>query len=303
MNRSGEKPLYRYAKLSISVAALILVLGLTFCRKADKIQVPPRIGFLTDSGFVAHDTLLPVGSRILIGIEAAGTDAHITWFHVGWNNGREQTVLDSGMNHPALHFILPVIKTTDSLETWSFSVMDRNRNISGIQLVLSRSDSAHYGEITTYPDIWLGAQHNLQQGGFLSLSGGRTWFLDGAFLCQDSIDILYYYDVYDATLSSPNESDAPGIFPGPTGLSNWTVKNETRYDTTSLTPADFGLAENDSLILSVYEPVNLKRKAKFVTPGMIISFRAPSGKLGLIYVREVYPSDTGRIRISVKIQK
>ncbi|MFH1160340.1 MAG: hypothetical protein V1733_05260 [bacterium] len=258
---------------------------------------------MTDSGFVFHDTVIPVGQHIRVGIEASGDGANITWFHIGWNNGESQTFLDSGLNHPVLRYEQSIIKTASALETWTYLVMDRNRNLTNIRLILRKSDSSHFGEITSFPEVLLGAQNSSSAGSFFSLSNGKSYFQDEAFEHQDSIDILYYYDIYNATLSSPNESDAPAIFTGPTGLANWTQKNETRYDTTSLTSTDFDLAQTDSLILAAYEPVNLKRKVKFVTPGMIISFKAPSGKIGLIKVMEITDSDTGYIRMSVKIQK
>ncbi len=293
----------RYVRKYISLFVPLFLLLLSTCQKEPNPQAVPEIWFLTDSGFVSRDTVIPVGQNIRVGIEASGEGANITWFHIGWNNGEMQTFVDSGLNHPALHYEQTIIKTASPTETWIYQVMDRNRNLTSIQIILRKSDSSYYGEITSIPDVLVGAQHSALAGSFFSLSNGKSYFQDEAFEHQDSIDILYYYDIYDATLSSPNESDAPAIFTGPSGLANWSQKNETRYGTTSLTSADFDLAQTDSLILAAYEPVNLKRKAKFVTPGMIISFKAPSGKIGLIKVLAITGSDTGTIRMSVKIQK
>ncbi|MFH1936540.1 MAG: hypothetical protein ABIK52_03125 [Bacteroidota bacterium] len=292
----------RYAAINISVCFLFFLFLLTSCQK-EPGSTPPRLVFLNNQGFVSRDTTLEIGQEILVGIEATGAGAPITCLHIGWNNGEEQTVLDSGMNQPQLTYVRTITKTAGETEVWTFMVMDRDRNFSSVRLTLYRSSSSLYGPIRTYSDILLGAQSNPDAGSFFSLSANQTYFLEEAYQHQDSIDLLYYFDQYDATLSSPAEADAPAIFPGPTGLAYWSVKNETRYDTTGFSPADFDLSLNDSLTLAAYEPVNLKRKVKFVLPDMVISFRDPAGKLGLIHVKEIIPGVTGHLLMDIKLQQ
>jgi len=292
----------RYAKTNISVSIVLFLFLLLSCQK-ESGTIPPDLVFRTDSGFVSHDTTLSIGETIRVGVEAHGIGAAITYFHIGLNNGQEQTVLDSGMNQSALIYDISITKTASESESWIFQVMDRDRNFSSIMLTLHRDSSSQYGPIHTISDIILGAQNNTGAGSFFSIGANKQYFLDEAFQHQDSIDLIYYFDEYDATLSSPAEADAPAIFSGPTGLANWSLKNETRYDTTEFFPSDFDLSENDSLILEAYEPVNLKRKAKFVAQGMIISFRDSKGKLGLIYVKEYIPGTTGHLRMDIKFQQ
>ncbi len=265
--------------------------------------MPPDLTFKTDSGFVTHDTTLSVGQTIWVGIKADGNGANLTYFHIGWNNGQQQTLLDSGMNQTTLIYNTSITKTASESESWMFQVMDRERNFSTITLTLHRDSTSNYGPIFTVNNLLLGAQSNPIAGSFYSIGAQSRYFLDDAYQHQDSIDLLYYFDLYDATLSSPAESDAPTVFTGLTGLANWTIKNETRYDTTGFTSADFDLSANDSLILAAYEPVNLKRKAKFILPGMVISFQDPQGKLGLIHVKELVPGATGQVLIDLKIQQ
>jgi len=293
----------RYVVFNISNWLLFFLLLFSACQKEKAPSSPPFISFISGSGFVSRDTILNVGQSVTVGIEARGAGVNITYLHIGWSDGQNQTILDSGLNHSSLRYERTIIKTASDKETWTFLVMDRQRNMSTIGLTLQKSGSTQYGEIVTYPDITLGAQNNPFTGSFFSLLGEKWYFLDDAFLHQDSIDIIYYYDMYDATLSSPNESDAPPLFPGPTGLAHWTIKNEIRYDTTTFLPADFDLAQNDSLILAAYEPGQLKRKTKFVTAGMVISFQDASGRIGLIHVKEVVNNTDGFIRMAMKIQK
>ncbi len=292
----------RYVFLNISVWVSLFLFSLASCQK-EVSYVPPNLTFRTDSGFVSHDTTLAIGERIMVGIEAQGEGVNITYLHIGWNNGEDQTVLDSGMNQPVLRYEIEITKTANEIETWNFLVMDRNHSFRNRSITLRKSASSQYGPILSYANILLGAQTNEDAGSFFSLGAGHRYFQEEAYQKQDSIDLIYYFDEYEATLSSPSEADAPALFGGPTGLANWTIKNETRYDTTAFAPTDFDLSGNDSLILAAYEPVNLKRKAKFILPGMVISFRDPKGNLGLILVKEVISGPGGQILMDIKIQQ
>lgn len=181
-------------------------------------------------------------------------------------------------------------------------VMDRERNKDSVQVLLMKSETSHYGDIITYSEIILGAQENTTQGSFFAFSNGDILGLDSAFLNQTLVDLIYYYGQYEATLSSPGEAEAPSYFTGPSGIANWTVKNETRYDTTSLSLQDFDESLNDSLLLAVYEPAAGKRKVKFVAPGMVISFKSQAGRIGLLKITGTEPGAAGTLHFSVKIE-
>jgi len=269
----------------------------------DHLSIPPQIFFTSDTGYMDHDTSLAVGDRIRVGVSATSSGNNITFFQVSFDNGTRQILLDSGLNHPDLNYSLEIIKSSSQTEKWTFLVMDRDRNKDSAIIFLTKSDISHYGKIITYQDVMLGAQGNTSFGSFFSFTAAEVYDLDGAYMNQSLIDMIYYFGQYEATLSSPNEAEAPSIFTGEHGVANWTIKNETRYDTTSLSPQAFDVAADDSLLLAVYEPAAGKRKAKYVQPGMVISFISPSGKIGLINIQETSPGTGGALRFSIKIQE
>jgi hypothetical protein len=294
---------YRHAGTSILLSLLVgLILVFTSCQE-ESSGYPPHIEFIHESGYLDHDTVLAIGDRVTIGVNAFSEASSITFFQVTFNNGMKQILLDSGLNKPSLTYTLPIIKSSGSYERWTFMVMDRDRNKDSVQVLLTKSETSHYGDIITYSDIILGAQENTTQGSFFSFSNGDIFSLDSAFLNQTFIDLIYYYGQYEATLSSPNETEAPSYFTGPSGIANWTVKNETRYDTTSLSSGDFDESLNDSLLLAVYEPTAGKRKVKFVTPGMVISFKSQGGRIGLLKITGTEPGAAGTLHFSVKIEE
>lgn len=288
-----------FSMVAIGVLAGFLLVS---CNKHSSDNSFPQISFSHDSGFLTHDTTIAAGKRVRIGIAAHGQEANITYFSVRFNDGTARILLDSGMNTSFLSYSLEVIKTNAPRECWTFLVMDRNRVKDSVNIYLTKADSAVWGPIQTFENVMLGAHENNLTGSFYSLSTNAVMTLTEAFANQSIVDMVYYYGQYEGTLSSPNETEAPGYFPGSNGIANWTIKNETRYDTTLLTGDQFDRALNDSLILAAYEPASGKKKGKYIQPGMVFSFSSPAGKLGLIAIREVTAAPSGSVKFTVKIQ-
>ena len=219
------------------------------CQKKTTEQSRPVIEFVTDSGFIGHDTTLIAGQKFRVRVTAAGSGANVTYFSIRYDDGVKRVILDTGMSIARFSYNIEMIKTSSQVEKWTFLVMDRNRQKDSILLVLTKSSYSKWGKITTLPDVLVGAQESSDTGSFFSWAAGRAYHLDQAFLNQAGMDAVYYYGQYAATLASPAEAEAPGYYPGPEGIANWTIKNETRYDTTAVSVADFDSALNDSLLL------------------------------------------------------
>ena len=288
------------------ITACVMLLSfflLLSCRKKDVEHTLPVIMFAIDSGYTAHDTVLMEGRKIKIGINAWGAHANLTYFSIRYNDGVAKIILDTGINRSALSYDIELIKTSSPVEKWTFFIMDRNRYQDSIQIKLTKSTASDWGRIITRTDILLGAQENADTGSFFSFPSGQIFNLSQAFMNQAAVDLVYYFGQYEGTLASPAEAEAPGFFAGLQGIANWTIKNETRYDTTSILPQVFDDAGNDSLLLSAYDPGAGKRKAKFLKPDMVLSFKSPSGKLGLIKVTQLSGTTSGSLQFSVKIQE
>jgi len=299
-----QKIPYR-SEAAMILQLLIMVLTSAFIISCDKdpVPVPPVITLIQDYGYLSSDTVLQAGQKVRIGIHAVATDANLTYFSVRFNDGSSKILLDTGINSPSLVFDLDVIKTNAPVEIWTFLIMDRNRVQDSVNIIFTKSESSKWGKIRTMSNIVLGGQDNADAGSFLSLNDTSVMNLQQAYENQSSVDMLYYYGQYEGTLSSPNEAEAPGFFTGPQGIANWTVKNETRYDTTLITTQIFDLSDNDSLILSAYEPTAGKKKGKYVLPGMVFSFVSPAGKLGLVRILDISPLPAGSVRLTIKIQE
>jgi hypothetical protein len=282
---------------------IFFVFILCFCKKEKNEKNPPLIEFINDAGYVHSDTSVSLGTSLKIGIKATKSGEYITYLNVSVNNGTIQTALDSGMYTDNLLYKKTIIKSNSQIETWTFIVMDKNRNKSAISLKLIKKNISIFGDINYYPSVILGAQNNITSGNFYSLTGNIIYNQQDAFNNQPLIDFIYYYGQYNATLSSPGETEAPLFYTGTTGIPNWALKNVTLYDTTLVTSQQFDSSINDSLLLVQYDQVNGKKKAKYMQPGLVFSFINNLGKIGLFKVVTVNGTDSGTLEIAVKIQK
>ena len=226
----------------------------------------------------------------------------VTYLNVIRDNGMRQIFLDSGMNCREMYYVCYIEKSIADSEKWIFTVMDKNRIKDSCSILIRKAQGGTFVPVTAF-NVRLGAQNNASYGSFLNLSQQRIFTAGEAYSNQSLVDIIYYYGMYESTLASPAEADAPAIFTGPTGISSWTVKNETRYIITGLTPAEFDNAASDSLLIAAWDPVNAKKKAKYLAKDMIISFQNVEKKKGLIKILDVSGSDTGSVFMNIKIQQ
>jgi len=89
---------------------------------------------------------------------------------------------------------------------------------------------------------------------------------------------------------------------------SWSVRNQTMYDyytsdNNLVTPAQFDLASNDSLLVNAYRPGSVSGQSKFAYTGKVVPFRSANGKYGLIKVIRTDETASGEMEIAVKIQK
>jgi hypothetical protein len=263
----------------------------------------PKIIIVKNPGYITGDTTISIGSKVKIRLYLENGDANLTYLGVVMDDGTRHSILDSGFNSSSLNYTCYIQKGPSATEKWIFIIMDKNRKKDSAQIVLTKSSISNYGKIIEYPVLFLGAQNNDTLGSFLSFYNGLVYDLSQAYDNQVLIDLVFYYGQYQGTFASPAEAEAPSFFTGINGISNWSIKNKTRYDTTTLSTSAFDAAENDSLLLAAFDPVNGKKKAKYLQKDMIFSFRSHDGKIGLIKIVSISGLEAGLIKFVVKIQE
>ena len=303
---------YRYAKHYISLRMnklltilVLLIFVISACKKEESNHPPPSIRFVTESGFVYHDTTLALGETFKIGILADNPNVNLTNFIIRVESDIIETFLDSGMNAASLDYEKVFTKGIKNSEKWTFIIRDRDLKSSEISINIKRDTSSAYGNIVYFPAVEMGAQNNITSS-FYSLSEGEVYTLEVAYLNQDIIDLCYFYDFIDTdenTIASPGANIDASVYPGDSGLDNWSTRRTTRFKFTELTEEEFENATNDSLLIATYGQSEGKRKAKNLQSGNIFSFKNQDGKTGLFLVHSVIGTDEGTINISIKVQE
>lgn len=152
----------------------------------------------------------------------------------------------------------------------------------------------------------IGAQANVTNGGFYSVSENKVYTMDAASQNQGVIDILCFYEADNGNniaIASPG-TGISGIFTGNNAPENWTTLNTTYFNKTALTTAQFdALEETDELIFTSYDTAVDSRKAKDLQIDDIYAFKTQAEAYGLFKVTEVVQGTDGKVAFEVKVKK
>lgn len=300
-------------KISYRISFFLILIVLCYsCKK--KSENPPEISFISETGYTTTNRIVPIGLPIKIGIHGQSQDAPITNFVITLTteNGTE-TALDSGLYTENFSYIKNLSYGASAWEKWTFTIMDKNRKRTSTTILLTKDTASVFGPIKYFPSIILGCNQNTTIGSFFNPETGIISFANSSDSIQNDIYMILYYATLavpptDFTLGSPSDADVTTYYPN---ITNWNLpKNEVRYKFDSLTvsPAEFDAAYNDSLIISNYTSATVgKRKAKSCRPGYVIPFQisvgALSGKRGLIKIISLNGQESGLMEFALKIQQ
>jgi hypothetical protein len=293
-------------RLSIMIKLLpaicILYLLVNSCIKPALSEIEPVIHFKIEAHYIFADTSLSPGTQYKVGIIASSANGENLTNLIVESNGVR--VFDKGYNQSDIYEDILLTKNLDETEKLSFIIRNKARKADTLRLVISRLQIT-YSPILKFNNIILGAQDNLTIGNYFSFQNAQLYTQAEAYINQELIDILYYYDASgDAnTLASPG-ANLSGIISGNDSPQNWAVKRTTRYSREALLINDqeFASAENDSLIIS-----NLftdgGRKAKQLQNNQYFGVQTNENKYGIIRIVAVNGQTSGDIQISLILQE
>jgi hypothetical protein len=273
------------------------------CTDDDREGAPPLIHFIQEDGFISTDTSISPGRMMRFNIEATAGDFNITEFLIRVKSDSVQTWFDTGFHAPYLNWQGNFTKSFNDNEAWEFIVRDRYGLSSSIMIFINNDTLHGHDPIETYLHINMGAQNNLQIGGFFSMQNQLVYLPEDAQANQAIIDLVYYFGEDDHTLASPGANIEDGIFEENISPVSWDIRNTTRFIKTALSDAEFDATTNDSILIVCYTEGEGKRKAKNLADGGVFSFKTQNSKFGLFKINEVNGSESGNLLIDIKIQQ
>ncbi len=294
-----------FSQSIIKNKALVLLICLITCWGCrDTEQHIPTIYLKTGAPCTPDGATVAFNDDVVTGVVADGGGANITMLTVTVESETgKKTVLDSGTNIAVLDWTKAFPKGDGWNETWTFTVMNRDRQQASVSMHIYKDSSSAYGLITTYPSVILGCQSNTATRNFFDPVQGLYYFpAEVTTSIEPSIDIAFYYDASDSyTAFSPGCTSAELYYPC---FTSWGTLNYTAWDIhTVVSAASFDNATNDSLIVASYDEVYGKKKYKFLTVGGVVPFKTAAGKKGLVKIISTTGNETGTVECAIKIQK
>jgi len=289
-----------------------LALTMSYCSEEESTDQFPFIILKQGSEYTFGGARIPAGGQMKFGISAVGGGAAITNFRVKRIMENETvTELDQGIYIAAggIDTTLVYVKSSAEQETWNFFMMNENRDTASVFITIFKGDGSAYGEILFFPSITLGYPTNEEYQHFLDLDSGLTYPQGNVAGHEQEIDLAAFYYLSSGTssptLTCPAYPSAMTYYPM---FADWPVRNSTLYDYKTsdndlVSPEQFDLAENDSLLVAGYKPQNVSGLCKFCYTGKIIPFKTAAGKYGMVKVIRADEQEDGSMEIAVKIQR
>jgi hypothetical protein len=297
--------------LRLKAAVLLPLLVLAGCTPEEP-ETTPLVLLKGGGTYTADGSAVAPGGTLRFGLSVSGGGGAITNLVVRRiSDGVAVTEADRGMyiSYGGLDTTLTYTRGYGQAEKWVFSVMNSHRDTASASLTVLRGAGSAWGEINYHPSIRIGLQENSSLPHFVDLHSGTAWDAAGVAGHEAEVDMAAFWYLTSGTssptLTCPAYSSALTYYPL---FGSWSVKNQTMYDYYTsdndlVTPAQFELADNDSLLVNAYRPGSVSGQSKFAYTGKVVPFRTADGKYGLLRVIRADETPSGEMEIAVKIQK
>ncbi len=292
-------------KIAFYFFALIVGLGfLTSCgTDPDAVKPKPTIALESTAPFISGNTEVTAGDSIKFKLVATGEKINKVEVNVSYGAGATPAVVfadnAAGDKPGYTKEIKTRARNIAGTETYTFTVTDKNGEVATKDVVVTVKAAQ---TIRTQSTKLLAGQDNNTVGSFYATAGtGTVYNQTNAKTNAAAVDFLYFYGATNkATIAAPNDADAATIYNNSTtGLQTWTVRNATKFKTTTLSATDF----NNATVASINTAAEgaALTKSNDLTNGRVFAFVTAGGKKGLILVNTITGTQAGTIEITVKI--
>lgn len=282
-------------------------LFLTSCTTEEEpLDQPPTIAFIAGSGFISADATVDVNSTFSVKIyaeENATSGENLKSLKVTRVfelNSWDTTFTFNEATYAATYNFQA--RATAGQESIKFEVTDNAGEKASCQLVITTEATAG-GEINSFTMKILGSYQSAIGSSFASIDGS-VYTLAEAKLNATKVDFLYWWGAStSATIGAPDDANAMAVYNNATnGIQTWTVKNATRFQTTTITGSQFDAYTDDTEIVAAAAG-SAETRIGTLAAGDVIAFVSAGGKHGLLKVIEIVDGVAGQITFDVKVQQ
>jgi hypothetical protein len=291
-------------KLNFNLGLGVLGLAMFFTSCSKDNAIGPSIEVTSDVEVVA-----PANSLITISWRANAGDANLKTFTI--KEGNAAIVDEDGINWNAFEIpsanneaYIGSARVAIGTTATSFELIATDKDgLTASKTINVTIEQATGNPINSYTAILMGGQGNTTVGSYLDADAGQVYLKAAAITNQALIDVVYYYGTTNlATLCAPNDATVNGGSGNLTLCEDFTtIKNATKFGTSTITGAQF-TAMTDDVLLSAITGLSATKMSS-VAVGSFISFETAGGKKGVIKVANITTGSTGTITLEVKVQK
>lgn len=289
-----------------SYLTILLLVGSAFmvsCSKDEEGGDGPTLTLKQGANYVSENQTIAGDEDILVGVDGASGDAALTRFKfVAVVNNVPQDVVDSTFNNNTFDWEMQLSFSGAGEYVLQFELWDANGAKDTKEITVTVEVAA--SPVNRYDNIELGSWND-EIGSFYSTSENLIYTVGqsvGSITTQGKIDFIFFKGTTNEnSIASPDDASVQTI--STFRLSEWAAvnKNETRFNTTTMTAAQFD-AIGETYQFPAFDTSTQKTIINNLTEGQVIMFKTEQGKLGLIKVFDLYTRGD-RASIDVIVQQ
>jgi hypothetical protein len=271
-------------------------------------DLPPSISFVAGAAYISADATVDISTNFTVKVlvEPNATSGKVVESLKVTGTFNNQLVRDTtfALNNATTMEITFTASSTIGEENLEFTAIDKDNQSAKISLKITTEEPVVTGDpILTWSEKIVGSWNNPTGSSFASING-NIYTLDQAFANQALIDYLYWWGAStSATIGSPADTNAAKVFnTGNYKLDNWTIKNDTKFKITTVTPAAFDAMTDDKDIKDIADGADQTHIGGLAVD-QVFAFITASGKKGLIKVKSITEGSDGSLTMDVKVQE
>ncbi|GAB1403388.1 hypothetical protein MASR1M74_05660 [Lentimicrobium sp.] len=274
----------------------------------DPIDPGPSLTLKGGSDYTSDDKTINVGETIkfgVIGNKSSVSGNKLTRFKLDFiANNIPEKMFDTTLNSDSFNWDGTMKFTGVGEGNLSFQLTDKGGMTTTKTFKITIEDPG--SAINKYKDVTFGSWND-PEGSFFSASEGLLYTVGQTKATpanQAKIDFIFFKGATNGnSLASPDNADLQTITT--LQVKNWSVKNQTRFNTTDISVSQFD-AIGDSYN---FPPFNLTGTKDIINNlvdtgenGRVFLFKTQAGKLGLVKIVDLY-SRGDRAKVDVIVQK
>ena len=293
---------WNYLFMALLMSAAVVV---TSCGKDDDPVDPgPTLNLKGGATYTSADATVQSGSVIRVGVNGlkssvSGVKLVRYKFSITANN-TPTTYVDSTFSSDSFTWETDLTLSGVGEIRLAFELWDKNGMKADQAFNITIEDPGM--QINKYLNVEFGSWND-PVGSFFSSIEGITYTVgqtSASPLTQAKIDFLFFKGATNQnTMASPDDADANTI--NDLKLNLWTNKNQTRFNATTITAAQFD-AIGETYQFPTFNLSAQTSKMNNLVNGQVFLFKTKNDKLGLVKIVDLY-SRGDRAKASIIVQK